>query len=338
MEFLKIDLSEDEITWLQEAWRVLRTSGKKPNFQTIRLHLMNKTKQGFSPMSINQKAVEESATLITLMGVLNVESDTSILKDADRIVHLIRGKLIENSGREMTFTTHDIGSELVFDEQYVRVVIHLLRLYFGFYNNASPPPEADDFGYNRFTINDPTTFEQYFTFTGFEIIIAEWYKRYLKDEERYVKRQPEKPINLEVQLSGNKDFFVHPTRINELSMVATEKFDLSKLLALCRELNINYSFGCHYSIALLIRSILNHVSPIFGYGKFADVLTKYQADGNIKSFRQSIVHLEESSRKIADSYAHSLVRAKETLPTETQIDFRRDLDVLLGEIVRILKS
>ena len=44
----------------------------------------------------------------------------------------------------------------------------------------------------------------------------------------------------------------------------------------------------------------------------------------------------EDSRFLADSYLHQQVRANESLPNETQVDFRSGLDVLLGEIKVIL--
>lgn len=49
-------------------------------------------------------------------------------------------------------------------------------------------------------------------------------------------------------------------------------------------------------------------------------------------------HLQKSSRKIADSHLHIMIRKKEVLPNATQVDFKNDLDRLLGEIVRILKT
>lgn len=47
-------------------------------------------------------------------------------------------------------------------------------------------------------------------------------------------------------------------------------------------------------------------------------------------------HLNISLRSIADSYTHDLIRKKETLPTRQQVDFRAKVDLLLGEIARIL--
>jgi len=49
-----------------------------------------------------------------------------------------------------------------------------------------------------------------------------------------------------------------------------------------------------------------------------------------------MAHLENSARRIADAHLHTQIRARETLPTATQVNFSNDLDVLLAEIVRIL--
>jgi hypothetical protein len=48
-------------------------------------------------------------------------------------------------------------------------------------------------------------------------------------------------------------------------------------------------------------------------------------------------HLDSSARKIADQHLHAQVRNSEVLPNIVQVDFSNDLDVLLAEIVRVLK-
>lgn len=72
----------------------------------------------------------------------------------------------------------------------------------------------------------------------------------------------------------------------------------------------------------------------FNSVKFTEVANSY---GGAKSFKDSMLNLENSSRKIADQHLHTQVRKSETLPTVRQVDFSNDLDVLLAEIVRVLK-
>ena len=66
----------------------------------------------------------------------------------------------------------------------------------------------------------------------------------------------------------------------------------------------------------------------FGCSSFANVV----GGRGTKSFKDSMRHLEESARKIADSHLHGHMRRREVLPTSTQVDFSQSLDVLLGEI------
>lgn len=56
-----------------------------------------------------------------------------------------------------------------------------------------------------------------------------------------------------------------------------------------------------------------------------------------KSFKDAMKRLDSSLRSIADSYLHVQVRSKEVLPTRIQVNFAQELDVLLQEIVRVLR-
>lgn len=111
----------------------------------------------------------------------------------------------------------------------------------------------------------------------------------------------------------------------------TGKFDFSKLLRMCTELDHAFSVENYISVILLTRAILDHIPPIFNLNLFTKVANNY----GTKSFKDPMSHLENSSRTIADSYLHTKIRSKESLPNKTQVNFSNDLDVLLAEIVRI---
>lgn len=129
--------------------------------------------------------------------------------------------------------------------------------------------------------------------------------------------------------------YVAPSRLEELAGIQSPAFDLTKLLALLRELDAAHQQGCYFAIAALVRTILNHVPPIFGCQTFAEVANNYGGGG--KSFKESMMRLDQSARKIADLHLHATIRHGEALPTLVQVDFSNELDLLLGEIVRVLK-
>jgi hypothetical protein len=134
--------------------------------------------------------------------------------------------------------------------------------------------------------------------------------------------------------TSNTEYIIN-NRILELQLLQSSKFDFSKLITICEELNLAYTNGMYYSTAMLSRSILDHVPPIFGMEKFKEVANNYQGS---KSFKECMQHLDNSMRKIADSFLHQTIRRVEDQPNENQIDCRRELDLLLGEIIRITKT
>lgn len=133
----------------------------------------------------------------------------------------------------------------------------------------------------------------------------------------------------------HQNSYVNLERIKELESISKDKFDLKKLIEFCKGLNKCYSLKIYLAIPLLVRSILDHVPPIFDKETFSEVANNYKFT---KSIRELILNLDNSSRKIADSYLHTHISNKEVLPNITQVDFRNNLDILLQEIVRILKD
>ncbi len=142
-------------------------------------------------------------------------------------------------------------------------------------------------------------------------------------------------VNENDDLRNQNSHFVDPLRIAELKSLKGINFDLARLIQLCEELNSNSSSKNVYSLSFLLRSVIDHIPPIFNFPNFSEFANKYP-DGT-QSFKKSMLHLDKSLRNIADNNIHSQVRNKEVIPTFTQIDFRQDLDVLLSEVVRILK-
>jgi hypothetical protein len=127
--------------------------------------------------------------------------------------------------------------------------------------------------------------------------------------------------------------YVEISRINELKALTNSQFDLTKLIRLCEELNSCYESENYLAVTMLTRAILDHVPPVFGHNTFAEVSNNYGG----KSLKKSLQNLQNSSRNISDAYLHLPIRIKESLPNKTQVDFSNDIDVLLAEIIRILK-
>lgn len=150
-------------------------------------------------------------------------------------------------------------------------------------------------------------------------------------------RIPFSPLDKTVPPSSDSDqafiaSYVSEGRISQIKSLHSHKFDFRKLAELLEELNTASRNSAHLSTAMLVRSIIDHVPPIFGCMRFHEICNNYAGS---KSFKKSMENLAGALRNIADSYLHEHIRSREDIPHAQQVDFRPQVDQLLGEIIRI---
>lgn len=330
MDFLSdYKLSEKQKIWLKAIWSYLLEKGELPNYTTIRRQTLTKTGPEFNPNDIPKELAKEHATEITLLGVLQIDTSGRILEVANKILKYIRQKVIDDA-EKVDFTLYEIADGLASDEIYIRIVFKLLSEYGRFWNSAGTKLDDNKYGYDLFSIKDPDIFDNYMRFESFE---KELEKYFLKTKD-WRKQDTQIVKNHKFQ---NSEIFVDPSRIDQLKSLDQKKYDLSKLIRICEELNTNYSFNNYFSVAYLSRALIDHIPPIFKFGAFRELANNYKSERNERSFKKAMIHLNNSLRNISDINLHSQIRRSESLPNKTQIDFKNDLDILLGEIVRILK-
>lgn len=142
---------------------------------------------------------------------------------------------------------------------------------------------------------------------------------------------PRKKSDATIHIKSGGNNYVHKERIKELANLKNENFSFIKLIQLCKEINLAFSNKSYLSVAMLLRAILDHIPPLFNQNNFSQVANNYGTG----SFKESMLNLNNSSKKISDYYLHTQIRKKEVLPNSNQVDFSNDLDLLLQEIVRI---
>lgn len=136
-------------------------------------------------------------------------------------------------------------------------------------------------------------------------------------------------------ITKRKKVFVDRKRIEELRQLNLElnKYDLSKVIQICHEMNNTYSNESYYALASLQRMLIDHIPPLFGFKSFSEVSSQYGS----KSFKKHMVHLDKSLRNISDSFLHQHIRKLESLPTEVTINFSSAIDELIAEISQLNK-
>jgi len=134
------------------------------------------------------------------------------------------------------------------------------------------------------------------------------------------------------RITGTRSAFVDLSRIEALKALPAGQWDFTRLIELCRELNVAAANDCHMSVGFILRSILNHVPPIFGMESFARVASEYPFAKSIKS---AMARLQAQGRDSADFHLHQPIRKREALPAAAQVAFSQELDVLLSEVIRV---
>jgi len=128
-------------------------------------------------------------------------------------------------------------------------------------------------------------------------------------------------------------YIVDPALIARLEAVESSTYDVAALVRICKEINSSYAHGNVLAVALLMRTVLNHVPPVFGHDTFAQVLASVG-----KSLKDSFDHLENGLRKVADFHTHRKIVAVESYPSAAQVEpFKPQFELLLHQVESRLK-
>lgn len=330
-----INLSTEQKIWLNEAWKILKDSGRKVSYQKIRANTIDRTGKAFNPNNIDGRLATNNSTNITLLGLLSINPEEEIFNFFDIVLLHIKEYLIENP-RDFEFKILDFAQKLDLEEKTVGLIFYLLQFCGSFYDGGGSSGEHNYIWLERYEIKSGYSFDTYMRFENFSDYLSFFYLGISTNNKanaiRNYNKAPSRFYHDNSRDLTHVDSFVDNDRIKEIRELDSDKFDLTKLINLCQEINVSYTSNCFFSTGILTRVIIDHIPPIFGKATFLEVTNVY----GTRSFRDSMINLNKSSRKIADAFLHTKVRKKESLPNSTQIDFRSDLDVLLMEIVRIL--
>lgn len=128
-------------------------------------------------------------------------------------------------------------------------------------------------------------------------------------------------------------FIVDPAVVNRLETLKSSSYDVTSLVRICREISSSYSHGNVLAVALLMRTVLNHVPPVFGQDTFGQVVANVG-----RSLKDSFDHLENGLRKIADFHTHRKIAAVESYPSASQVEpFKPQFELLLQQVESYLK-
>jgi hypothetical protein len=72
-----------------------------------------------------------------------------------------------------------------------------------------------------------------------------------------------------------KACYVNEARIKEFENLVSKTFDLKRLITMLKELNSAFENKNYISVIALVRSVMNHIPPVFGFSTFDEVKSRY---------------------------------------------------------------
>lgn len=329
-----IDLTAEQRSWLKAVVEAFMT-GTKVSTAELKIDLRREVSPGFDPKSIDSRLLDPDGITPTLLGLSHVQPNHPLIDLTDRVIRYIRDDVLPTKVKSVTAA--QAAEKLNCSERDVRLVFVLMQSVGMFWDSASGMP-PDGVGYQEVGFKYDYVIDAYLSYKGLKEALLEKERRKLEEQSRMERQRADVSSILRIQniydSLAEGGGYVSGERLGELRKIQSRDFDLTRLIRLIEELNVAYAESCWMSVAMLVRAIVDHVPPIFSKKSFGEVANDPQKP---KSFREAMEHLQKSLRKVADHNLHVQIRNKEVLPNENQVDFRSPLDLLLAEIVRVLK-
>jgi hypothetical protein len=111
-------------------------------------------------------------------------------------------------------------------------------------------------------------------------------------------------------------------------------WSLDKLLHLARELNANHTADQPYACHMLLRAILDHVPPAFGYERFTQVVSNHSWGATDSRYMKKLIE----SRNASDDVLHRQIRKNLSRIGMDDLPPRAYVNALLQELLTLLSA
>ncbi len=140
-----------------------------------------------------------------------------------------------------------------------------------------------------------------------------------------------KRIGEETPINRNENCLISKEMIDKFRLKQHPKLKYSRLVVLLGEINSSWNNGNYNAVALLIRTVMNHIPPALGCKSFEAVANNYKCDRSVKS---ALDNLQKSAKNLFDIIAHEQIYKKEPRNISGEdVNCRQSLKLLLDEII-----
>ena len=132
--------------------------------------------------------------------------------------------------------------------------------------------------------------------------------------------------------------YVDPDRINALQALQDGSWDFTRLVELCREIDVGTRPPLPYVDGDAAANDPQPCASGSGVRYLRGGGEQLRGTEDRKTLQGRMQRLETSLRNVADMHLHTPIRPSEDVPTAVQVEFAAELDVLLGEVIRVARG
>ena len=325
-EFQKADFVEEYKCWLHAICNNGEASERE-----LRIKYRDQLGRGFNPEQMPQIFFADKQHP-SLLGIWYTTPDSPVIEIANRAFKYIKQKIIDDPRTEKIHSS-ELATAINCEEEDAAIALKHLGKFNHTFASAGGLL-GNRFGYSEISFGENiSSCAAFLDHESVYDLMEEAYLNYAN--HKAVLPQTAFPFMLETTSAicpqPSPVTFIAPSRLKELRGISSKQFDLSKLIRLCEEINGAFASGYFYSVGMLLRAIIDHIPPIFRHETFAAV-----ASSRGRTLKRSFIRLDTSLRDSADMNLHGIIRKKEPLPGEAQVNFSSELDALLCEIIHEL--
>ncbi len=268
---------------------------------------------------------------LTIVGILSIEKYRVVyLVILLKYLVFLKKRFNEDPDFQKISST-ELGSDLTSDE--IKVLAVLISIG-NFYGHSASGIATDGYASEEWHVGVINTIADLDDSEKVEEFLLNLLKEFVISREEHRGQveviQFDSKSKEQEMLSFNGEYVANERLavLRELNVSLRCGFDLCRLIRLLEELNSCYCSAHYYACAMLLRAVIDHVPPIFGKNKFAEVANSFG-----RSKKSQLLRLDNSLRDVGDGVLHTHIRKKEILISVNQIRFEPEFDILLSEII-----
>ena len=175
-----IDLNDEDKLWLKSCYHIFQ-SDSEIKLRELKIKLIDKIPADYSPNKLKKAGLLYNDIRISLLGILNIESDTKYYNQAISLIATIKNHIISNPSTERIEAKDLVRGTKLSTIEILKTLILIKDI--GEFSNGHSYNENR---ISSISVDSDEVFEQYLQYSNIDDLIDEYVEKHLKEESHEV--------------------------------------------------------------------------------------------------------------------------------------------------------